>query len=102
MLARSLVILRRLGAQKELAFANIMLATYRGQHDLDVLSGLQESLAIYQEMDIPWGIAYCLCHLGYFYMGMGSFEEAEYYLQEALKSAKGSRITTLLLLHMRV
>ncbi len=78
------VILRRLGAHLELAFANIMLTIWRPP-DLDVLPILQESLAIYKEMDIPWGIAFCLENLGEVYSDKGCFEEAEYHFQESLK-----------------
>ena len=78
------VILRRLGADFELAIANNAVAYSRDNHDIDVLPGLQESLAIYQEMDISWGTAFTLKTLGDVYFGMGSYGEAEYNYQESL------------------
>jgi tetratricopeptide (TPR) repeat protein len=78
-------ILRKLGARQELAQANLYLAY------LDVLGDeieaerlLKESLTIYQELGVPWGIAWTRAIQGVVARRQGAYSRAEQCFHQAL------------------
>jgi tetratricopeptide (TPR) repeat protein len=78
LLQESLSILHKLDAGKELAATDIHAALfYIPEQEAEAKRLLEESLSIYQELDIPWGIAWALESLGIVSVLHGAYEEAE-------------------------
>jgi tetratricopeptide (TPR) repeat protein len=79
-------ILRRLGARRELAVANINMAILsHNENYAQAEPLLQESLAIYSELSDAYGIAWAYHMLGLLAMIHGRDQEAEHYCLQALE-----------------
>jgi tetratricopeptide (TPR) repeat protein len=78
-------ILQSLDAREALAWANTHFAAPDTVDHSEAEHLFQESLAIYTELDIPWGIAVALDRLSWFSQFRRAYEEAERYARRALK-----------------
>jgi tetratricopeptide (TPR) repeat protein len=86
---KSQSILRKLNAPKELAQVNLYVA-YFGipESESEAERLVQESLAIFQELGISWGIPWALAIQGVVAMRQGAYREAEQCFCRALQTYK--------------
>ncbi len=79
-------ILRKLDARLELAWTNVALGHFGKPMDYtEAVQYFQESLAIYEEMDLAWGIANVHNCWATRAMSSGRYEKAEHHYQEAIQ-----------------